>query len=177
MRSSMLCQSTRKQKRNNRLTIMLLSVIIAFIFLTCPSVIYICLNRLLQPTAFSDKKLVLRDLFELLWYTKHSLNFLLYTLSGQDFRREFRKLISCSKRSTANNSSFRSRRQRDDDNWASMDSSMSTYHVQAVRTHLHKTKRKQHLYTTDPFLLSNGRLVFDDGDSSIVDGAFLTPNN
>ena len=45
---------------------------------------------------------VILDLLESLWYTKHALNFILYTLSGQDFRREFKKLISCSKRSSRN---------------------------------------------------------------------------
>lgn len=101
MRSNMLPITSRKQKRNNRVTIMLLSVILAFTLLTCPSVIYICINRLRPSTTFSDKKLVLIDVLESLWYTKHALNFLLYTLSGQDFRREFQKLISCSHRSNS----------------------------------------------------------------------------
>lgn len=99
VRSNILFVTSRKQKRNNRLTIMLLSVIFAFLLLTCPSVIFICLNRLLSSTTFTDTKLVLIDLCEALWYTKHALNFILYTLSGQDFRREFRKLISCSRKS------------------------------------------------------------------------------
>ncbi|CAF0914199.1 unnamed protein product [Didymodactylos carnosus] len=30
-----------------------------------------------------------------LWCTKHAINFILYTLSGQDFRREFMKLFQC----------------------------------------------------------------------------------
>ena len=95
MRSNIICTTSRKQQRNNRLTIMLLSVILAFMLLTCPSVIYICLNRLVPSTAFSDTKLLILDLLEALWYTKHALNFILYTLSGQDFRREFIKLLSC----------------------------------------------------------------------------------
>jgi hypothetical protein len=103
MRSNILCATSRKQQRNNRLTIMLLSVILAFMLLTCPSVIYICLNRLISSKTYSDTKLIALDLLESLWYTKHALNFILYTLSGQDFRREFIKLFSFSRRKTANN--------------------------------------------------------------------------
>ncbi|CAF0845971.1 unnamed protein product [Adineta ricciae] len=102
MRTNLLRKTSRRQKRNNRLTIMLLSVILSFMLLTCPSVVYICLNRLSTVTTFSGTKLIVLDLFEALWYTKHALNFLLYTLSGQDFRREFRKLILCSKRTASN---------------------------------------------------------------------------
>ncbi|CAF0784302.1 unnamed protein product [Rotaria sp. Silwood1] len=102
MRSNMLYISIRKQKRNNRLTIMLLSVILAFMLLTCPSVIYICLNRLTSSRAISDTQLVILDLLESLWYTKHALNFILYTLSGQDFRKEFIKLLPCYRRQPSN---------------------------------------------------------------------------
>jgi hypothetical protein len=111
MHSNMLCTTSRKQQRNNRLTIMLLSVTLAFMLLTCPSVIYICLNRLAPSKTYSDKKLLVLDLLESLWYTKHAMNFILYTLSGQDFRREFIKLISCSRKKTLNtwNSTQKSR--------------------------------------------------------------------
>jgi len=102
MHSNMLCTTSRKQQRNNRLTIMLLSVTLAFMLLTCPSVIYICLNRLKPSKTYSDTKLLILDLLESLWYTKHALNFILYTLSGQDFRREFIKLIRCSRRKSSN---------------------------------------------------------------------------
>ncbi|CAF4752428.1 unnamed protein product, partial [Rotaria magnacalcarata] len=34
------------------------------------------------------------DICEALWYTKHAMNFILYTLNGQDFRREFLKLFT-----------------------------------------------------------------------------------
>jgi hypothetical protein len=98
MQSNMLYKTSRKQQRNNRLTIMLLSVTLAFMLLTCPSVIYICLNRLTPSTTYSDTKLLVVDLLESLWYTKHTLNFILYTLSGGDFRREFIKLMPCSRR-------------------------------------------------------------------------------
>lgn len=98
MHSNMLYTTSRKQRRNNRLTIMLLSVTLAFMLLTCPSVVYICLNRLTSPRTYSDAKLLVLDLLEALWYTKHALNFILYTLSGQDFRREFIKLIRCTRR-------------------------------------------------------------------------------
>jgi hypothetical protein len=102
MHSNMLCTTSRKQQRNNRLTIMLLSVTLAFMLLTCPSVIYICLNRLIPSKTYSDTKLLVLDLLESLWYTKHALNFILYTLSGQDFRREFIKLIRCCRQKSSN---------------------------------------------------------------------------
>ena len=101
MHSDMLHQTSRKQRRNHRLTIMLLSVTLAFMLLTCPSVIYICINRLRSSRIYSNRHLLVLDLLESLWYTKHALNFLLYTLSGQDFRREFIKLISCKKKKTS----------------------------------------------------------------------------
>ena len=101
----------RAHRRHQRLTIMLLSVTLAFIGLTCPSVIFICVNKLIfsnriqtdendtdsleligsnQP---SNVQLII-EVCEALWYTKHAMNFILYTLSGQDFRREFLKLFT-----------------------------------------------------------------------------------
>lgn len=103
MRSNTLAITSRKQQRNNRLTIMLLSVILAFMLLTCPSVIYICSNRLASEKTVSNTKLLVLDLLEALWYTKHALNFILYTLSGQDFRREFFKMIHFHTKKTINN--------------------------------------------------------------------------
>lgn len=94
-------------RRHQRLTVMLLSVTLAFIGLTCPSVIFICVNKIIFSMHLqSDKKTVnlghsqpanvqiIVDICEALWYTKHAMNFILYTLSGQDFRREFRKLFT-----------------------------------------------------------------------------------
>ncbi|CAF0812860.1 unnamed protein product [Adineta steineri] len=103
MRTNRLCATSREQQQNNRLTVMLLSVTLAFMLLTCPSVIYICLNRLTSSkTAVSNRRLLILDLLEALWYTKHALNFILYTLSGQDFRQEFMKLFPCSRQKTTN---------------------------------------------------------------------------
>lgn len=107
----------RSHRRHQRLTIMLLSVTLTFIGLTCPSVIFICANKIIYSGhIISDRKdntpsrtnlgqppyvQLLVDVCEALWYTKHAMNFILYTLSGQDFRREFLKLFSrcCSRRS------------------------------------------------------------------------------
>ncbi len=98
----------RSHRRHQRLTIMLLSVALAFIGLTCPSVIFICVNKIIYSmhihagethdsvvgvTQPSHVQLIV-DLCEALWYTKHAMNFILYTLSGQDFRREFIKLFT-----------------------------------------------------------------------------------
>ena len=132
VRSNMLCVTSHKQKRNNRLTIMLLSVTLAFMLLTCPSVIYICLNRLISSTNFSDMKLVILDLLESLWYTKHALNFVLYTLSGQDFRREFRRLITCSKRRAS--SHHHRRRRGENRNFISTQSYASTHASPSKKT-------------------------------------------
>jgi hypothetical protein len=172
MHSNMLCTTSRKQKRNNRLTIMLLSVTLAFMLLTCPSVIYICLNRLKPSKTYSDTKLLILDLLESLWYTKHALNFILYTLSGQDFRREFRKLISCSKRTTSN--TLRNQRQRNNNNRISMNSYVSSYHKSpSINIRLQKLEKKQQYYVENNLtttIYSNSKLI-DDGDSSI-DGTF-----
>jgi len=175
LNSNMLFITTRKQKRNNRLTIMLLSVIVAFMLLTCPSVIYICLNRLISSTTFSDTKLVILDLLESLWYTKHALNFILYTLSGQDFRREFRKLISCSKR-TKSNVLRNQQLQRDNNNRISTTSYISSHRSPSMNIRLNKLEKKKQYYTDNnlkTMLYSNGindKLIYD-GDSSI-DGTF-----
>jgi len=101
----------RSNRAHQRLTIMLLSVTLAFIGLTCPSVIFICVNKIIYsgliPTDLkgnsnegaanvgqpSNVQLMV-DVCEALWYTKHAMNFILYTLSGQDFRREFLKLFT-----------------------------------------------------------------------------------
>ena len=114
MRNNRRMRQHRKRshhRRHQRLTVMLLSVTLAFIGLTCPSVIFICVNKIIFSMHLqSDRKTVnlnelvglsqpanvqiIVDICEALWYTKHAMNFILYTLSGQDFRREFRKLFT-----------------------------------------------------------------------------------
>jgi hypothetical protein len=107
----------RSHRRHYRLTIMLLSVTLAFIGLTCPSVIFICVNKIIYSGRILTERKdtgneranqgqpahvqLLVDVCEALWYTKHAMNFILYTLSGQDFRREFLKLFTqcCNRRS------------------------------------------------------------------------------
>ena len=102
----------RSHRRHQRLTIMLLSVTLAFIGLTCPSVIFICVNKIiyfrhiLQGRSEGNglvhvlgykqpyKVQIMVDICEALWYAKHAMNFILYTMSGQDFRREFTKLFT-----------------------------------------------------------------------------------
>ncbi|UJR33470.1 hypothetical protein I4U23_020915 [Adineta vaga] len=113
MRTNRRIRQHRKHshRRHQRLTIMLLSVTLAFIGLTCPSVIFICVNKIIYSIKKSNEKKSdslnsakglseppnaqwLIDVCEALWYTKHAMNFILYTLSGQDFRREFVKLFT-----------------------------------------------------------------------------------
>ncbi|CAF0906324.1 unnamed protein product [Adineta steineri] len=115
MRANQRMRQHRKRahRRHQRLTIMLLSVTLAFIGLTCPSVIFICVNKIIYSAELpgglgsnsqvgvrsnspSSNGQLIVDICEALWYTKHAMNFILYTLSGQDFRREFIKLFpSC----------------------------------------------------------------------------------
>ncbi|CAF3632514.1 unnamed protein product [Rotaria sp. Silwood1] len=171
--TSMLLKS-RKQRRNNRLTIMLLSVILAFMLLTCPSVIYICINRIngLKPSkTFSNTKLVIIDLLEALWYTKHALNFILYTLSGQDFRREFRKLISCSKRTTSNTLRYQRRQQKKENNCMSMNTYNSSRQSPSINVHLHKLKKKRQYYngntqSTNIYSKTIKNKIIDDREST-----------
>ena len=97
-------QRKRSHRRHQRLTIMLLSVTLAFIGLTCPSVIFICVNKIIYSgRILTDRKenagqpshvQLIVEVCEALWYTKHAMNFILYTLSGQDFRREFTKVFT-----------------------------------------------------------------------------------
>ncbi len=113
MRTNRRMRQHRKRghRRHQRLTIMLLSVTLAFIGLTCPSVIFICVNKIIYSMRIDTedktdnlnelvgsgqppKVQLLIDICEALWYTKHAMNFILYTLSGQDFRREFIKLFT-----------------------------------------------------------------------------------
>lgn len=108
----------RAHRRHQRLTIMLLSVTLAFIGLTCPSVILICANKIIQSKHLTRSEVssnltkltgsgqgsrvsLIIEVCEALWYTKHAMNFILYTMSGQDFRREFIKLFTqcCYRRS------------------------------------------------------------------------------
>ena len=89
----------RLHRRHQRLTIMLLSVTLAFIGLTCPSVIFICVNKIVyfENIITEDKRdqmQLIVDICEALWYTKHAMNFILYTLNEQDFRREFLRLFT-----------------------------------------------------------------------------------
>jgi hypothetical protein len=114
MRANRTMRQHRKRahRRHQRLTIMLLSVTLAFIGLTCPSVIFICVNKVIYNWIILSKQSsnslpFIRvdvsqpasiqfavDICEALWFTKHAMNFVLYTLSGQDFRREFGKLFT-----------------------------------------------------------------------------------
>jgi len=113
MRNNQRMRQHRKRahRRHQRLTIMLLSVTLAFIGLTCPSVIVICVNKIiysmdrradskanpgsaLQTVREPSNVQSILDICEALWYTKHAMNFILYTLSGQDFRKEFTKLFT-----------------------------------------------------------------------------------
>jgi hypothetical protein len=167
MRSNILCTTSRKQQRNNRLTIMLLSVILAFMLLTCPSVIYICLNRIISSKTYSDAELLILDLLESLWYTKHALNFILYTLSGQDFRREFIKLLPCSRRKTLNT------QQPNQNRALNIDATAFSNQTPSVNRRLLEDKKERQQYAVDDLsamIISKSLQVKTTDD---IDGNFV----
>lgn len=146
-------------RRHQRLTIMLLSVTLAFIGLTCPSVIFICVNKIIYSgRILNERKDNLNaetsgrqpsyvqsivDICEALWYTKHAMNFILYTLNGQDFRREFLKLFTrcCNRRSFIVRKLLSTTQAR-----SSIDNSTLTTPLQVVNTHnklVHRNKSDQ----------------------------------
>ncbi len=74
------------------LTTMLLSISFSFIVLTCPW----CIHILLRNIASINIKILGHSSFVLL-VINHSINFVLYCLSGKRFRQEFINLICCRK--------------------------------------------------------------------------------
>ncbi|KAI0217434.1 hypothetical protein LSAT2_030761, partial [Lamellibrachia satsuma] len=81
-----------------QITTMLLSVTFAFIILTGPVAVTLILEKFWDPPTEAHGSAIWRlwrTIVSNLLYTNHAINFLLYSLSGQKFRRELRRLLTC----------------------------------------------------------------------------------
>lgn len=111
-REKLLLSSKQKKietrRANSKLTLMLLSLSFSFLFLTLP------MNIMMIAVVFWNKEnhspeenwtfSLIRTITELLMYTNHTVNFMLYFVTGQRFRQQFVKIfIPCNTTwSTAN---------------------------------------------------------------------------
>lgn len=86
---------------SRKLTIMLLSITCAFIILTAPAVTIHILREKGKPffdlTKPQDmaKYILTRQVSRVLLYLNHSINFLLYCITGSKFRQELNSMIRC----------------------------------------------------------------------------------
>lgn len=95
------CSTTsRSEIKTQSMTRMLLCVTFYFVVITTPSFIFaIFENWYFTSTEITPEKLgrieVVDAVLTLMLYLNHSINFLLYCVSGRRFRRELRKLLKC----------------------------------------------------------------------------------
>ncbi|XP_052279193.1 thyrotropin-releasing hormone receptor-like isoform X2 [Dreissena polymorpha] len=98
-RQMITSQMTRNDKRSRynhrKLAITLLSVSFVWIATNIPSALYTVIP--LHPTTAQQaaSQFFIKILCYLFLYLNHAINFLLYCITGQAFRREFAKLICC----------------------------------------------------------------------------------
>ncbi|KAK7113229.1 mu-type opioid receptor-like [Littorina saxatilis] len=91
-------KSPKMTDKEAQLTRMLLLVTTAFLVFVSPMAVIIVVERYhwIPDTARGKAQYhLVRTVFNNLDYTNHALNFLLYCLSGQRFRRELRQTFSC----------------------------------------------------------------------------------
>ena len=99
----------QSQENSGQVTAMLLTVSITFFLLTSPFSVFIILVKqgiwdyMATPYSYSVYLLV-NGILRLLVDLNHCINFLLYVASGKSFRKEIRKLCSCSWMHNAYNS-------------------------------------------------------------------------
>ncbi|KAI0220141.1 hypothetical protein LSAT2_028332 [Lamellibrachia satsuma] len=89
---------TTSSGTEQQITTMLLSVTFAFIILTGPIAVTLILEKFWDPPTEAHGSAIWRlwrTIVSNLMYTNHAINFLLYSLSGQKFRRELRRLLTC----------------------------------------------------------------------------------
>jgi hypothetical protein len=100
-REGLLLSSKQKKlesrRANSKLTMMLLALSFSFLFLTLP------MNIMMIATVFWNKEshspeenstfTLIKTIAELLMYTNHTVNFMLYFVTGQRFRQQFSKII------------------------------------------------------------------------------------
>ena len=97
------------QENSGQVTAMLLTVSITFFLLTSPYSLFLILvkqgiwNYMATPYSYSVY-LLINTILRLLADLNHCINFLLYVGSGKSFRKEIRKLCSCSWKYNASNS-------------------------------------------------------------------------
>lgn len=110
MRKSNSSQQSRKSQRNTlSMTRMLLCVTFYFVIVTTPTFIFsIIQQHMFDESEITPEKLGRIELVDavstLLLYLNHSINFLLYAVSGRRFRREL-SLLLCSRQDKYENSS------------------------------------------------------------------------
>lgn len=97
-------QMTRSDRRNRythrRLAITLLCISFVWIITTTPSALYTVLPLKGDTMQKAAKFFLIKVLCYILLYINHSINFFLYCITGQSFRREFMKFVcrTCRKR-------------------------------------------------------------------------------
>ena len=99
---------TRHAVTEQQLTTMLLFVTFAFIILTGPMAVTLILEKLWDPPTAAHGAAIWklwRTIVSNLMYTNHAINFILYSLSGQHFRRELRRTLQCGRGGASTESS------------------------------------------------------------------------
>jgi len=97
--------SQNRNSINQRMTAMLLSVTFTFVILTAPKAVLFCIRKEVfmflkyqnAPPDFKEVALyaLITRIADLCIYTNHAINFLLYCVSGQRFRKEMKLMFSC----------------------------------------------------------------------------------
>ncbi|XP_046332625.2 probable G-protein coupled receptor 139 [Haliotis cracherodii] len=96
--------SRRGSNFNVQITAMLLTASIVFVLLTLPVCVYYVVNVYWHVSPYSVQqgwKSIFRDMAYLLCDLSHAVNFYLYFLSARKFRRNFLKVVMCSRRGAA----------------------------------------------------------------------------
>ncbi|KAI0227368.1 hypothetical protein LSAT2_022197 [Lamellibrachia satsuma] len=91
-------QATNQKGTEQQITTMLLFVTFSFIILTGPIAVTLILEKSWDPPKEAHGSAIWRlwrTIVSNLMYTNHAINFLLYSLSGQKFRRELKRIFPC----------------------------------------------------------------------------------
>ena len=99
-------QKRQKSMKNaeNQLTIMLLLVTTLFLILLCPTYIrFIYLTLVKRDTPFKfASSMLFYQISNKLYFTNNAINFFLYCISGQKFRKDLKELLCCTTRQSSN---------------------------------------------------------------------------
>ncbi|CAG2221375.1 unnamed protein product [Mytilus edulis] len=109
--------SHNRSSINHRMTAMLLSVTFTFIIMTAPKTILFCIRNevfmFLKYNTYDFQEIALYTLItriaDLCMYTNHAINFFLYCVSGQRFRKEMKQLFYVAKSRSASLSLYSSK--------------------------------------------------------------------